>query len=240
MRFERSDPAADFSMIYAQMCTRAPCANEPWFRQLTAEDLALLFKLYDQRVFEGSLSKALAGQPLEFTASMRLVRSLGNTTRYGAKAPYRYRIGVSALLLFDNFKPGDRTVHANGIVCRDRLSALMRVFEHELVHLAEFLAYGDSNCAAARFQNLCAGLYGHESRFHQLITPRERARQQGIGPGSWVAFEWEGRALVGQVARITRRATVWVRDPQGQRATDGHRYRKYYVDLEALRVARGP
>ena len=65
-----------------------------------------------------------------------------------------------------------------GLECRDRLEALQRIFEHELLHLAEFLAWGRSSCRADNFHRLSRRIFAHEGAFHDLITPRE------TGPGS--------------------------------------------------------
>lgn len=235
----RPEPAADHAAIRAALLARAPGARAPFFTRLGEADLALLFAEYDARVFGGALRRTLGATPLDFRVSTRLVRSLGVTRRWEAPRR-RYEIAVSALLLFDNFRPEDREVMACGLPCPDRLTALQRVFEHELVHLAEWLAFDTSSCAGDRFAAIAQGLFGHRARFHGLMTRHERARDQGLGVGSWVAFEFEGRARVGRVNRITRRATVLVPDPRGRAFTDGHRYQTVYVPLADLRPAPKP
>lgn len=235
----RPDPQADHQAIRALLLADAPHARAPFFTQVGEADLALLFAAYDARVFEGALSKALTGIPLEFRVSTRLVRSLGVTRRW--EQPHRrYEIAVSGLLLFDNFRPEDPPVMACGLPCPDRLTALQRVFEHELVHLAEWVAFDTSSCAGDRFASIAEGLFGHRARFHGLVTRRERAHAEGLGPGSWVRFEFEGRWRVGRVNRITRRATVLVPDPAGRRYTDGHRYLTVYISLADLQPAAPP
>jgi hypothetical protein len=116
------------------------------------------------------------------------------------------------------------------------LEALQRIFEHEIVHLAEQLCWGTSNCSAARFQDIAARFFLHRSHTHALITHKERAAQSGIGIGSLVVFRFEGRDLTGKVNRITKRATVLVPDPAGKAYSDGSRYNTYYVPLAALRL----
>ena len=154
----------------------------------------------------------------------------------GAQSHTRYEITVSSTLLYQTFADVERTIRVNGLVCRDRLEALQRVFEHELLHLVEMLAWGDSQCSARRYKGLARNIFGHTDVKHDLIVPRERAlRQYSIRTGDRVRFEFEGTPLVGVVNRITRRATVLVEDPRGQPYTDGHRYRKYYIPLAMLR-----
>ena len=57
-------------------------------------------------------------------------------------AKVEYEITISATLLFNTFQDVDRPVTVGGLVCRDRVEAFQRIFEHELLHLAEFLALG--------------------------------------------------------------------------------------------------
>ena len=75
----------------------------------------------------------------------------GTTTRFRkTTGEIRYEIAISCGLLFDSFKPGDRPITASGVECFSRLEALQRIFEHETVHLAEYLAWNTSNCSADR------------------------------------------------------------------------------------------
>jgi hypothetical protein len=120
--------------------------------------------------------------------------------------------------------------------CDDRLQALQRIFEHELVHLAELVCWNDSDCAAARFQDIARRLFLHRAHTHQLVTRRERAAESGIRIGSRVVFLFEGRTLAGRVNRITKRATVLVEDPDGQKYSDGMRYKTYYVPISFLKL----
>ena len=123
-----------------------------------------------------------------------------------------------------------------GLECRDRLEALQRIFEHELLHLAEFLAWGRSSCRADNFHRLSRRIFAHEGAFHDLITPREQARAAyDIRIGDHVSFEIDGRQHAGRVNRITRRATVLVEDPRGHLFDDGKRYLTFYVPLPLLR-----
>jgi hypothetical protein len=45
---------------------------------------------------------------------------------------------------------------------------------------------------------------------------------------------FEGRRLTGRVNRITKRATVLVEDSEGQKYSDGLRYKTYYVPIADL------
>jgi hypothetical protein len=168
-----------------------------------------------------------------------MTRSAGTTTRKvrcRRGLPHTsYEIAISAYLLFHTFRGEERTIRVSGIVCYDRLQALQRVFEHELIHLVEMLAWGDSACSGQRFQALAFKFFRHTDHRHELITPYERAVvQYGIRPGDRVAFQIDGVWHAGIVNRITKRATVLVENPRGQLFDDGRRYLKFYVPLRML------
>lgn len=86
-----------------------------------------------------------------------------------------------------------------------------------MVHLAEMLCWGKSDCSAARFQSIAGRLFLHWAHTHNLITRRERAAASGIRVGSRATFLFEGRCLTGRVNRITKRAGVLVEDGEGAR-----------------------
>jgi len=219
----------------------APSLKELNFQRLHDGDIQTLFGCYDDLYFDGLLSRATADVPLGFRVSSRMTRAGGKTSswRKCRNAPIeRFEIAISSTLLLQAFEAGqiERAIHVTGIECHNRLEALMRVMEHELVHLSELLGWGDSSCRQDRFQTIAWQTFGHTDHQHALITPRERAATQGVQPGASVVFDFEGRMLTGIVNRVTRRATVLVPDRNGERFSDGNVYRKYYVPLESLRL----
>jgi hypothetical protein len=232
-------------VIYDTVLRDSPRLRQGNFSAIAPADLGLLFELYDAQFFEGRLRQLLqcAGAPLSFALSPRLTRSAALTKRYTprgpdpgrAAPPARYEIAVSSALLYQTFKDVHRTVRVNGLVCRDRLEALQRVFEHELVHLVELLVLGRSSCAAGHFKALAWNYFAHTETSHDLVTQDERARAQfDLRPGDRVRFSFEGTCRVGVLNRITRRATVLVESPEGQHYSDGKRYQKFYVPLNLL------
>lgn len=212
----------------------------PNFLRASAHDLRLLFDLYDSHFFNGVLRQRLPG-PCALGFSGRLRASGGMTYRSRRGGVCSYRIAISTGLLFDNFREPGATHVVAGVVCTDRLDALMRIMEHEMLHLYEYLVFGRSNCAAKRFQAMARELFGHTAHRHSLPTARQRTlKQTTLRPGSAVTFVHEGRRLRGMVNRITRRATVLVEDPRGTRYTDGKRYLKFYVPLSELTAEPSP
>ena len=142
---------------------------------------------------------------------------------------------MATSILFDGFLGGDPEVTVCGLPCSDRLGALQRLFENELVHLAEWLCWDESHCRRKRFQGIPARLFDHRAHTHQLVTRSERALKLGFGIGTLVSFLYRGRRLQGQVNRTTKHATVLIGDPKGELWSDGHRYVRHYVPLRELR-----
>jgi len=233
--------------IYEAILDQSPQIREGNFRLIGTDDLERLFIWYDREFFRGRLGEMVLedeAHPITFRLSRRLVSAAGQTIRQvrrvqrAGKPAVRvdYEITVSATLLFNTFQNVERTVTVGGLVCRDRLEALQRIFEHELLHLAEFLGWGRSNCRADNFHALSRRIFAHEGAFHDLITPREQAKAAfNIRVGDHVNFDLEGTQRTGRVNRITRRATVLVEDPSGKLYSDGKRYLTYYVPLPLLR-----
>lgn len=232
---------AVFSEIHNEVLRHSRHMTEPNFRSFHPDDLEFMFHQYDQRVLDGACTAALDGRRIDFVLSRRMTRSGGKTTwktihnRLNGSFTEEFEIAVSAHLLFQSFKNEERDVIVTGMECHNRLQAMQRIVEHEMIHLAERLAWQNSDCRAARFQTIAKRLFGHRAHTHDLVTTREIARNQhGIRPGVRVAFSFEGRRHEGIVNRITKRVTVLVPDASGMPYSDGHRYQKYYIPLNLL------
>ena len=225
--------------IYENLLRTSPYVTTGNFTSIHPDDLNLLFAQYDQLFFGGRCREGLGGCSLRFRISRRMTAAGGKTTRYtpkrGQSLPY-YEISVSSTLLFQTFAgDGHRPILVSGVECRDRLEALQRVFEHELVHLLEILLWNTSRCTAPWFQSVAYRFFGHTAHTHQLVTPREQAFVKfRIHPGSRVRFRLDGQVHTGVVNRITKRATVLAPDARGERYSDGKRYSKFYVPLLML------
>jgi hypothetical protein len=236
--------AAVFGEIRAAILSASPYLRQPNFTACHGDDLETLFHLYDHHIFQGSFREALQGRQLTFRISKRLTRAGGQTVwrirrdrRTGATKE-DFEISVSAVLLYQTFEDHQRPVHVAGCLCNDRLEAMQRILEHEMIHLGERLIWGNSSCRAKRFQSIAARLFGHQSHTHHLVTTTEIARRdKGIHRGSVVTFLHEGRQYQGIVNRLTRRATVLVPDSSGLLYSDGVRYTKFYVPLNLLHPA---
>lgn len=213
------------------------------FQVTSGADLQRMAELYDEKFFDGHSLAVARSHGIEFRWSKRMTSNGGKTVRYvqpgrnGSSQSTRYEIVLSATLLFQTFGDLQRPVRVTGLLCDNRLQAMQRILEHEMIHLIEMLVWEDSCCAAARFQTIAGRLFGHTEHKHNLITQQERASEKfNVRVGSNVQFSLDGIRYLGIVNRITRRATVLVVDPQGQLYGDGKRYRKFYVPLSHLEL----
>jgi len=211
------------------------------FRAIHPEDLRRMVDGYDREFFGGRLLAAVPGKAPYLGFSARMTRAGGRTVRRrarrddGALAAPTFEIRVSTTLLFASFREGGPAVRVVGHPCLDRLDALQRILEHELVHLSELLLDGVSSCKREPFRRIAHGLFGHLEHTHDLVTPHRLASEvHGIHRGARVRFELAGVRHEGTVNRITKRATVLVEDPEGEPYSDGKRYRKYLVPLQLL------
>lgn len=242
-----SDVADRAKRIYEGTLAQSPQIREGNFTVIGTDDLERLFLWYDREFFRGRLGEMIledGAHPMAFRLSRRLISAAGQTVRQVRRVrqdgrptvKVDYEITISTTLLYNTFQDVERTVTVGGLVCRDRLESLQRIFEHELLHLAEFLGWGRSNCRADNFHALSRRIFAHEGAFHDLITPRETARAAfNIHVGDRVSFELNGNRHAGRVNRITRRATVLVESPRGKLYSDGKRYITCYVPLPLLR-----
>jgi hypothetical protein len=246
--FDAIDIEHRFRKIHEHMLSESRYIRAANFTSIAPEDLRLLFERYDAEFFASGLTamlKDLSETPLAFRLSRRMTSSAGTTESWRNHSPAResgkpwsrLEIAISTTLLYTTFRDESSCVVA-GLECRDRLEALQRVFEHELIHLAETLAFGASTCGGEIFAGLARRIFGHTHAKHRLITPREAAAtRNNIHVGQFVRFDFEGKAYSGFVRRITKRATVLVPDPAGEPYTDGFRYRKFYVPAHMLQPA---
>lgn len=227
-----------------RIISRSDLLDGPNFKRVSDRLLAELFDEYDQRFFSGVCRELLQveGKPLSFSFSKRMTKAGGKTTRRerieGGKrrSVLSYEITLSATLLFQTFREPGATARVSGLTCHDRLDAVLRIMEHEMVHLLEMLVWWDSNCAANRFQGIANRFFDHREHTHQLTTAyEEAANKYGIRPGDWVSFTYEGNRYKGKVNRVTRRATILVPDSTGILYSDGGRYKKYYVPVQLLK-----
>jgi len=221
--------------IHQDVLAHSRHIREADFTAIHPRDLHYLFGAYDERFFAGFCQRALDGRKIRFRLSPRMSKAGGKTARFTTRTgEVSYEIAVASSMLFDGFGKRDRRISVCGLECQNRLEALQRIFEHEMVHLIEQLCWDSSDCAAARFQDIAKRFFLHRAHTHDLVTRRERAAEWGIRLGSWVTFEFEGRRLKGRVNRITKRATVLVEGAEGQQYSDGLRYKTYYVPIARM------
>jgi len=242
IQYSLEEVAARQEAVRNRLLREAVRIREGNFLSLVPADLLTLFRLYDEAFFSGELGAEVlrqSGAPLKLRVSKAMTHAGGKTTQFRRRTLFGrkvfYEITISSRLLLCSFEEGGRAITVSGLSCRDRLDALQRIMEHEIIHLAEWLCFGNTSCARTRFMTLAQRIFGHRKRYHELVTLRERAaRRYDLSVGDRVRFSFQGQPLCGTVNRIGVRATVLVEHADGQRYSDGRHYRKYYVPLAKL------
>ncbi|HYH04471.1 MAG TPA: SprT-like domain-containing protein [Bacillota bacterium] len=239
LQYNNKEIIAKRAEIGYRLMALSPNIVRPELTRLAANDLRILFQLYDEVFFNHQLAASFTGQ-LKFSLSSRLTKSAGKTIfpRYPDKMPpgqltAEIRMGTSFFFQYDAVA-GPKLV--SGITTQNALEAFQLVFEHEICHFIEFVCFKTSNCRGKRFKNLAHNLFGHTDSYHKLPTQKQIALQQyGFQLGDPVSFTFEGSTLQGTLYRINKRATVMVKDRKGVYANKkGVRYSKYYVPIESL------
>lgn len=222
---------------------KSPNVKNTEIKRIHSNDLRLLFGLYDEVFFDGWFKKCYQGK-LKFTLSKRMTKSAGKTICPKNSDPSRpasmlIEVRISVDFIFSYGVIADKNIVA-GIETSSSLEALQIIFEHELVHVIEFIHYQKSNCQQERFRTLARNLFGHTESAHRLATPQQIARaKMGFNIGDRVSFTYGNKKIDGILYRITRRATVIVSDPRGTLIDqNGNRYIKYYVPLQFLEPER--
>ena len=223
--------------IYNQILAQSNNINEGNFTRIGTDDLKNLFYLYDLYFFDRFFYNTCR-ERIFFRLSRRMTKAAGMTSYM--KHKNIYEISLSTSLIFQTFHDVLREVVVNGIVCHDRLEASMRVLEHEIIHLLEVVVFGSSSHSRPRFKKLVRNIFGHTDITHQLVTQPEIAHEKfNLQVGDEVTFEYEGNSYNGIIIRITKRATVMVRDPEGfYEDSQGTRFSKYYIPLRFLKKNR--
>ena len=227
------------SIAETTLCS-SPSVAAPNFQKLSNADLFNLFELIDGQFFDGRVRDHLRHHKhdLSFRVSKKMTSSGGITTTripVQGNGKMEFEIAISATLLFASFQD-KQPISVTGILCENRLQALMRIMEHEMIHLIEMLLWKDSSCNQQRFKNIAFRFFGHRQSTHQLLAPADHAaRNFNFGVGDYVTFHRGTKLLRGFVNRITKRATILVPCETGVLYSDGQRYQKYYVPITKIR-----
>lgn len=218
---------------------KTPVFKSRVISNITANDLQLLFYLYDELFFSNWFQKCYNGN-IKFSVSRRMTKSAGLTILPRLKGDeVQDNFEVEIRISVDFFVNYDLT-QSNKMVCgiktKNSLEALQLVFEHEICHIIEFIHFKKSSCRGERFKTIACKLFGHTESYHKLPTNKQIAKQKlGLNIGCSVFFPFKGKRLSGIIYNINKRATVAVRSKNGSFIDrKGNRYTKYYVPLALL------
>jgi hypothetical protein len=244
----RAASAATRQAAQESVCTSmlAKFRGRANFTELTKEHVSCAFALIDKELLGGQLAPLLKQErrTISFRVAPRMTARAGQLLTEHAK-PREHELAISSTLLMQTFQRGSREVVVNGCHCANRTEALLRVVEHEMIHLLFICDGMPAHCRTQSYHgpafcNAVKKLFGHKDYRHDLVTPREVAASSGLEAGCTVRFTMSGETLTGKVNRVTKRATVLVKCDAGHRDarefSDGQHYRKFFVPVEDCRV----
>jgi len=235
------DPAGRRAVVVEVLCGPEVGLDGGSLSVLLPQNLERIYLLYEELLFRGALGRLLraGGHTLAFDFNRRLTRTGGRlVTVRRPDLPFHFRLEVSSHIIAKSFSdamPGPFQI--NGLRAENRIEAVILILEHEIVHLAEYLLYGDSNCSRGRFRRLIYDWFGHTDVTHRLATAGAELAGRGLRIGSLVEFDFRGEVLRGRINRVTKRATVLVPSTpeKGCRYSDGRHYQKLLVPIPLLR-----
>ena len=121
--------------------------QSPNFSLTTASDLQGMAERYDRFFFDGHCLKLAPHFGMQFRWSKRMTSTGGKTVRMthtdrqSGLQQTHYEIVLSTPLLFQTFGDLHRPIRVTGMLCTNRLQAMQRILEHELIHLVEMLVW---------------------------------------------------------------------------------------------------
>lgn len=141
---------------------------------MEGDDLAAIFKDYDADFFNNKISEKINdnGYTLGFKTNGTRTFTTEGICAFD-KCDYTITIPV------DIFKTVNGATNVAGHICYDQLECLLRVIEHELVHLIIFIFCKDTFVTDQHgplFQNLINQIFGHTDIHHYIITGRSESR----------------------------------------------------------------
>lgn len=225
--------------ISKELINRSNTINSYVIKEISNEDIKILFKLYDSIFLHSWFANNFQGN-FKFSISKRMTKSAGytlcpkNISKLNPKdIVIEIRIGINFFLQYDIL---NETKVVGGIETKSSLEALQLVLEHEICHALEFINFYKSSCRGDRFKAIANNLFGHTSSYHQLPTSKKLAKEMfNLNIGDKVFFTYKSNRLNGFIYRINKRATVMVEDKVGQYVDSrGNRYSKYYIPLDRL------
>jgi hypothetical protein len=108
-----------------------------------------------------------------------MTRTGGTTPQYWAlNGEVSYELAIAISMLFDGFLETDRRITVCGLECEDRLEALQRIFDHEMVHPSRAVVLGPLRLHGGALSGYCRAVVP-SPRSHSRSD--HTARTGGVG-----------------------------------------------------------
>ena len=172
-----------------------------------------LFDSYDSSFFQKALKQIMITKniTLNIEYSEKMTKTGGHCEKNGCI----YTIRISAPVIMNTFRNGERAHPANGSQCYDRLECLMNIFEHELIHFVIGITHGHVKkdpiygSHGLFFQQLAMAYFGHTEFTHSLNSGLEvDGKREDFQVGNYVTYKSKTGALVTSVITQINRKTA--------------------------------
>ena len=196
------------------------------FSSFTAKNLNDMFQLYDDIFFGGQIAQKLR----DTNSQLSFKVTKGGKAKTAGWCQTRKGYGTSKCFITMSFPMGlygkmftkeEKSLHANGIFCVDRLNCLQVVFEHELMHALMDL-YGYTNKISKGrgkaiysahgylFKCMVKSYFGHTDIKHNLLgeDATHMIKKSDIRKGMEVSFAGRGMKYIGIVEKLNPKTVV--------------------------------
>jgi hypothetical protein len=131
-------PDRDYNIYYKRsklksMLLKQYFNNDNMIKSFSSNHLKTIYEYYDKHSFNYELSDMIKEQhrKIQFHVNLNSTQTAG----VHSFSDDTHTIKISPSMIGQLFSKGETSVKANGLIIRDRVSALINIFEHELVHL---------------------------------------------------------------------------------------------------------
>lgn len=217
------------------------------FISLYPQQIERMFYFYDKVFFDDEIQNML--ESTNSTVKFEIIK--GKKTSIAGKCTTTKKGKSCNFTLFfpDEIylnlfvKESEKSLKNNGLVCKSRLDCLQLTFEHELIHLINYLwdikgiseekGFGKSMYSnhGKAFKCLVKRYFGHTETKHELKRGDVSSRLSidDVKMGEIIIFTYDDNKLTGKIIKKNpKRAIVEL--------TDGRRFNVYYTGMEKVKT----
>lgn len=179
---------------------------------LSSTAIAETCKLFDEIYFDYNIKKAIEQRNfnLKFKPSKNLTKTAGKISFNADKTNFKF---VISSYIFDNLKvDNNNKKKINGLICWDKLSCYIILFEHEFIHLVILISgmWRKQTAHGPLFKKLIYNLFGQTEYKHSLLLKgdadilekNKKILKQKLKIGQFVQFKYENKIVEAKILKI--------------------------------------